>query len=112
MGMMNITLDINGRVIRKIKVWNCHPHPTSGEDQCPYQVTDDLTGYSFFITHKRSEGAAVLANTVLSKLTDYFFLKALEDEQNEKEKKKEEKDKSDETPGQIMEYPGQRKGGL
>ena len=111
--MMHITIDINGEVIRKIGVWNCHPHPTTKEDLCPYQITDDLTESSFFVTHRRSDGAAVLAKNVLDKLTDYFFLKELYEAKEEKEKKeKEEETKSDETTGSYMEYPGQREGEL
>ena len=100
---MHLTIDINGKIIRKIGVWNCHPHPTSGVDMCPYQVTDDLTETSFFVTHKRSDGAGALAKIVLDKLNDYFFMKEIEDEKIKKEKEEKEKTKEEkpEVPEEV-----------
>lgn len=70
---MNITLDINGKIIRKIQVWNCHPKIISPKDaiECPYQISDDVTEEKFFIVHDRRDGAAVLVQKALERVVEY-----------------------------------------
>ena len=103
---MKIILEDDSVRVREIDVWNCHPHPLSHDDMCPYQVTDDLTESRFFVTHRRSDGAAVLAEIILAKLNDYFFMKEIQDEKDKKDEKKEKEEAYSEEPqkssGQVV----------
>ncbi len=70
---MNVKLDINGKIIRSIRITNVHPDifVSNKDNECPYLVQDDLTEKKFFIIHTRSDGATVLAQLALEKVINY-----------------------------------------
>ena len=70
---MNVKLDINGKIIRSIRITNVHPDIflSNEQDSCPYMVTDDLTEDTFFLSHSRSDGAAVLAQKALERVIEH-----------------------------------------
>lgn len=71
--MITITLQVNGMVMRKVEIHNLHPNifPTKIDDECPFQVKDDLTQRDYFVVHNRSDGDAELVRKVFERISEH-----------------------------------------